>query len=227
MPKKETKTSKPSTAEIKPSRAGSYELVVTKVDPDSVPPGGHGQVVLVGEGFKNGVEIRFSCPGGEFAAENVKVDSPTKVEVLISVPVTAQEGTCNILGTNPEKEVFRISNSGNMPISLPSMLLGEGDLQFIDLMMKMQQAMSPGFGKQSESGRIELDSSSIKYVQGGKATFTESISGVKSMAEMKQAGQPIGIFRIVFNDGKIYNFGGTQQKDTHAVFEFLQKKLGK
>ena len=38
----------------------------------------------------------------------------------------------------------------------------------------------------------------------------------------------MGIFRIVFNDGKIYNFGGMGNgSDGHAAFEFLQKKLGK
>jgi len=48
------------------------------------------------------------------------------------------------------------------------------------------------------------------------------------MGEMKQEGKPMGIFRIVFNDGKIYNFGGMGNgSDGHAAFEFLQKKLGK
>jgi len=104
----------------------------------------------------------------------------------------------------------------------------------MDIMMKMQQAamaqMAQGPGNQGNQskGEIQLNAGSIKYVQGGKETFTESISGVKSMGEMKQNGQPIGIFRIVFNDGKIYNFGAMgSTAQAHSTFEFLQKKLGK
>ena len=222
------KTSKPGSPEVKPSRAGTRE-VVSSVSPDSAPPGGHGQVVLTGQNFKDGMQIQFQCKGADFSADSVKFDSPTKVEAQITVPVTAQEGPCGIGGNStPGKEPFRISNSANMPIALTVAFLGEGDMQFMDIMMKMQQsAMAQGPGNQSK-GEIQLGAGSIKYVQGGKETFTESISGVKSMGEMKQNGQPIGIFRIVFNDGKIYNFGAMgNTAQAHSTFEFLQKKLGK
>ena len=88
--------------------------------------------------------------------------------------------------------------------------------------------MMAGYGNQGEQGRIELEGSSIKYVKGGATTFTESVSAVKSMGEMKQGGQPVGIFRIVFNDGKIYNFGAMGNTASgHDAFVFLQKRLGK
>ena len=157
------------------------------------------------------------------------MENTTKVVAQITVPVTAQEGPCGTsLRSMPGKDPFRISNSASMPVAVSATLLGEGDMQFMELMMKMQQAIAPGFGNQGEVGRIELVAGSLKYMQGEKAVFTESTSAVKDMGEMKQGGQPIGIFRIVFTDGKIYNFlGGQQGKDAHAVFAYLQKRLGK
>jgi hypothetical protein len=146
----------------------------------------------------------------------------------ITVPVTAEEGPCGTSMRSAKEGPFQISNSASMPVAVSAVLLGEGDMQFMEMMIKMQQAMAPGFGSQGAQGHIEIAAGAIKYVQGDKTTFTEPIPGVKSMAEMKQGGQPIGIFRIVFNDGKIYNFvGGQQGKDAHAVFAYLQKRLGK
>ena len=228
LPKRNTKTSKPGTSEVRPSRAGTAEVVST-ISPDSAPPGGHGQVVLTGQNFKDGMQVKFNCKGAEFSPNSLKVESPTRVVAQVTVPVTAEEGPCGTsMRSEPGKEPFRISNSANMPVALSVILIGEGDMQFMDMMMNMQKAMMAGYGNQGESGRIELEGGSIRYVKGSATTFTESISGVKSMGEMKQGGQPMGIFRIVFNDGKIYNFGGMGSgSDGHAVFTFLQKKLGK
>jgi hypothetical protein len=222
------KVSKSATSEVKPSRAATMEVVST-ISPDSAPPGGHGQVVVTGQNFKAGMQVTFNCKGSQFKADSVKVESATKAVAQIQVPVTAEEGPCGTsMRSTSSKAPFQISNSANLPVSVPMGFLGEGDMQYMDMMMKMQQAMAPGFGNQGAQGRIEFEGSSIKYVQGDKTTFTESISGVKSMGEMKQGDKPIGIFRIVFNDGKIYNFmGGQQATDAHAVFVFLQKKLGK
>jgi hypothetical protein len=222
------KTSKAATPQVKASRAATMEVVST-MSPDAAPPGGYGQVVVVGENFKDGMQVTFNCKGAQFKADSVKVESATKAVAQIKVPVTATEGPCGTsMRSNSGKEPFQISNSANMPVAVPVILLGEGDMQFMDMMMKMQQAMAPGFGGQGAQGQIQFEGSSIKYVKGDQTTFTESVSGVKSMGEMKQGDQPIGIFRIVFNDGKIYNFmGGQQASDAHAVFLYLQKKLGK
>ena len=173
--------------------------------------------------------MEFNCQGAQFSANNIKVESPTKVVAQISVPVSAQEGPCGTsMRSDPGKEPFRISSSAAMPVAIPVAMLGEGDMQFMDLMMNMQKTMMGGYGNQGEEGRLQITGGNIKYVKGSETTFTESVSNVKSMGEMKQNSQPIGIFRIVFNDGKIYNFGATgNSSDAHATFEFLQHKLGK
>jgi hypothetical protein len=222
------KTSKPGSPEVKPSRAGTAE-VVSAASPDSAPPGGHGEVILTGQNFKDGMRIQFTCQGAQFSPDSFKVESPTRVVAQVTIPLTAQEGPCGTSqGSEPGKEPFRISNSADMPVSVSVMLLGEGEMQFMDMMMSMQKAAMAGYGNQGAQGKLELKGDSIKYVKGDEATFTESTSAVKSMGEMKQNGQPIGIFRIVFNDGKIYNFGGMGAgTDGHTAFVFLQKKLGK
>lgn len=229
LPKGIVKPSKPASPEVKPSRGDSPEVqVLSMISPDSAPPGGHGQLVLTGQNFKDGSPLTFDCKGARFRADSIKVESATKAVAQITVPVTAEEGPCSTSMRSAKEGPFQISNSASMPVAVSAILLGEGDMQFMEMMMKMQQAMAPGFGSQGAQGHIEIAAGAIKYVQGDKATFTEPIPGVKSMAEMKQGGQPIGIFRIIFNDGKIYNFmGGQQGKDAHEVFTYLQKRLGK
>ncbi len=222
------KTSKPATSEVKPSRAATGE-VVSMMSPDSAPPGGHGQIVLTGQNFKEGMQLHFNCKGAQFSPDSFKVESSTRVVAQVTVPLTAEEGPCGTsMSSEPGKEPFRISYSANMPVAIPVALIGEGDMQFMDMVMSMQKVLMAGYGNQGEQGRIVLEGSSIKYVKGSATTFTESASGVKSLGEMKQGGNPVGIFRIVFNDGKIYNFGAMgNSTDAHATFEFLQKKLGK
>jgi len=222
------KTSKPGSPEVKPSRAGTAE-VVSMMSPDSGPPGGHGEVILTGQNFKEGMKIQFDCKGAQFSPDSFKVESPTRIVAQITIPLKVEEGPCGTsMGSEPGKEPFRISNSANMPVTVPVTLLGEGDMQFMDMMMSVSKAAMAGYGNQGEQGRIELAGGSIKYVKGSVTTFAESISAVKNMGEMKQGGQPVGVFRIVFNDGKIYNFGGMGNgSDGHAAFEYLQKKLGK
>jgi hypothetical protein len=226
--KKEAKPSEPATPEIKPSKGATIE-VLSAISPDAAPPGGYGKVVVTGDFFKDGMSFEFRCEGAEFKPDSIKVESPKRLVAQIHVPVNAQEGPCGTsLRSMPGKEPFRISMSAGMPVSVPAILLGEGDMQFFELMMKMQQAMAPGFGSQGAQGHIEIAAGSIKYVKGGQMTFTESVSGVKDVGEMTQGGTSIGIFRIVFNDGKIYNLaGGTERQDAHQVFEFLEKRLGK
>jgi len=228
VPKKDTKTSKPATSEVKPSRGATVE-VVSSMSPDSAPPGGHGQVVLTGQNFKDGMQLHFNCQGAQFSPDSFKVESPTRIVAQITVPLTAQEGPCGTsMSSEPGKEPFRISYSANMPVAIPVALLGEGDMQFMDMMMSMQKVMMAGFGNQGEAGRIELDGGSIKYVKGSVTSFTKPTSAVKSVGEMKQGGQPVGIFRIVFNDGKIYNFGGMGSgSNGNAASAYLKKKLGK
>src|SRR5208283_783144 len=64
-----SKTSRPGSPEVKPSRAGTAE-VVSVMSPDSAPPGGHGEVILTGRNFKDGMRIQFDCKGAQFSPDS-------------------------------------------------------------------------------------------------------------------------------------------------------------
>lgn len=188
----------------------------------------------------------------------VKVESPEKAVVQIAIPFDAPEGPCALYSVGywakagivdmddetgasraatPEvmqiktaEATFSISNSSKVPVSVPVVLLAEGDLQFMELMMKMQEAMMPGFGEKGEKTRLLLSPESVKYVQGEKVIFSEPASGVKEVSEMTMQGQSMGIFRISFRSGKICNFMASHEgssEDQKQVFQIVKKKLGK
>jgi hypothetical protein len=184
----------------------------------------------------------------------VTVESPERAIVKVSIPEDAKErpctlyvvgywvragvvtdetdesprGTPEITQISPDKVLFRISNSGSMPISVPVYLAGEGDMQFMEIMMKLNQSMQGGWGKGGKSSLL-LSPDTVKYIQDDKTVFTEPTSGVTKIEEMSMMGQPTGVFRIVFKSGKIYNFmdqsegGGEKGK----AFKAVKKRLGK
>ena len=134
-----TKPSQPSSPEVRPSRAGTGE-VVSMISPDSAPPGGHGEVTLTGQNFKDGMRLQFNCTGAQFSPDSFKVESPTRIVAQVTIPLNAQEGPCGMsAGSEPGKEPFRIANSANMPVAVPVILIGEGDMQFMDMMMSMSK----------------------------------------------------------------------------------------
>ena len=224
---------------------------VTTIEPESGPPGGSGQITLTGKNFNSNLRLALNCTEGSIPVTQFQVVSPERATFTTAIPANSKEQACGLQFTHYDKvggsddqpslsgtpEVypvrdsspkFKVSASGKLPVAFASRLLGEGDMQFMDMMMKMQKAMMPGFGNENSEGKLTLADGNLKYLQGDKMVFTEPVSGVKDIAEMKQGGQPIGIFRIVFKDGKIYNFMGVgENQQTHQTFELLKKQLGK
>lgn len=221
------------TNETKPSTAGTLE-VVASLSPDSAPPGGQGSIVVIGQNFKDGMTLQFHCKGAQFSASSVKVESPTRLVAQISVPLSAQEGPCGAgQGSVAGKEPFRISNSAPMAVAVPIQLMGEGDMQYGDLMMSMSKvAMAASQnGGNSAPSQLEIDGGTIRYVSGGTSTFTQSTSDVKKVEQIQVYGQNLPYFRIIFNDGKVYNFGpafgAASGADPNSAFNFLKSRLGK
>jgi hypothetical protein len=71
--------------------------------------------------------------------------------------------------------------------------------------------------------------SPVKYVQGEETVFSRPTSSVSKIEEMTMMGESSGVFRIVFMDGKIYNFMDKSESSVgkgHA-FKGVKKKLGK
>src|SRR5271157_5264613 len=65
------KTSRPASPEDGPSRVGTAE-VVSMASPDSAPPGGHGEIILTGQNFKDGMQLQFQCQGAQFSPDSFK-----------------------------------------------------------------------------------------------------------------------------------------------------------
>ena len=232
--KKETKPAEQATPEVAASSAASPQIAL--ISPDSAPPGGSGQLVITGKNLSDKMEFRLNCKGGYIEPQSVKVESPARMVAQIKVPLDVEEGPCGTQVAS-KGEPFRISNSASMPVVLQVVYLGEGDMDFMQLMMKMQPALAQAAKGNWQSGEatpaqtksgLEVTPGTLKFYDAGKVVFQEAASGVKSMGEMTQANEPTGIFRIVFNDGKIHNFmdqsGGSSNK---RVFLYIKKRLGK
>ena len=255
----------PKTGEKKsePSKAAAPEAPeILSLTPNSFPPGGSGEVVLAGKAFFRGMRIRVGCKGDSEEVNSLKdhavrVESPERAVLKLSIPFSAQEGPCTlysvvywgiegVMGTDETEEspvgtrevlqtksaaTFSISNASKVPVSVAVVFLGEGEMDYMQMMMKMSEAMTPGFGKKSEKTLLQLSSDTVKCVQGQKTIFSEPTSAVKETGEMSMQGEAtMGIFRIVFNDGKIYNFmkaQGGSSGDPENAYQFVKKKLGK
>lgn len=245
------KENKPSQ-ESKPKKAESLPAPeLTAITPDAAPPGGAGELVLTGKNFTPGMNIRFNCKGGVNPhIESFKVENSSRAVANVSLPLNAAECPCEMFlertaggsetgeSQSGTKEVFQvpasgpkfaISNSGSLPVSVDVVLLAEGNQDFPQLMMKLQQAMMPGFGEKAEKTTLLLAPDTVKYVRGQTTLFSEPTSAVKAVEEMSMMGQSMGIFRIEFKDGKIYNFMGAQggSGDSKKAGEIVKKRLGK
>lgn len=226
---------------------------LSQISPDSVPPGGSGDVVLTGKNFDDHLSMRLNCHNAGAVVNSFKVEGPTRAVAHITMSTGAREGKCQVyLERHAGKQTaemaessfdspevyqvpesgpsFSVSNKSPMPVSVPAVLLAEGDKGFMELVGKMQQAMMPGFGQQGGKALLLLASDTVKYTKGGQTVFTEPVSNVKAVEEMNMQGQSTGIFRIVFKNGKIYNFmggGADSSMDSKKVFGIVKAKLGK
>ncbi len=198
---------------------------VTSIDPNSASPGAEGDLVLTGKNFSSGMTLRMDCPQEAPSIKSVKVESATRAVAHVKFGLGTKEGPCQIYisavpgasseigaSTSGTVEVvqvktvsFTIAASSSMPMAIPVVYLGEGNMDFMALMMKMQQALQ---GSWNDAGKplLYVSKTEIKFAQGDKPVFTEPASNVKEVGAMSMAGQSVGIFRIVFTDGKIHNF---------------------
>jgi hypothetical protein len=240
------KLGKSDSPQQKKSPAGPLPEI-TSMDPNSASPGAEGDVVLTGKNFNAGMNLRMNCPDEAPSIQSFKVESATRAVAHIKFPYHVKEGPCEIYvearpggseigasnpGTTEVVQVktvsFTIAKSSPMPLALPVFYLGEGDMDFMAAMMKMQKAMQ---GSWNDAGKplLKVTNSEVKLTEGDKTVFTEPASGVKEVGQMSMAGQSVGIFRIVCNDGKIYNFmeqtgDGLEKGQTVAI---LKSMLGK
>lgn len=198
---------------------------VTSIEPNSASPGTEGDLVLTGKNFAKSMKLRMNCPEEAPSIQSLKVESDTRAVVHVKFGFNTKPGPCEIYieahpsasdetgasssGTPEIVQVkavnFTIAASSAMPMCISVVYLAEGDMDFMALMMKMQQAMS---GTWDNTGKplLCVSKKEVKLTQGEKTVFTEPASNVKDVGAMSMGGQSVGIFRIVFTDGKIHNF---------------------
>lgn len=242
------KTRKSKPPEQKNESAGPIPEL-TKIEPDSAPPGGGGQIVLTGNNFSVGTNLRMTCHNQAVTLEDFKVESPTRAVAHVKVAFGATEGPCELAleqhpttkdpageitastsGTVEVAQVktatFSISKASPLPIELSVTYLGEGEMEFMDMMMKVQKSMQGSWG---DTGKpyLLLSPSQFKFVQGEKSVVAEPASNVKEVGQMSMQGESIGVFRIVCKNGKIYNFMEGQGHSKGEAFKIVKSTLGK
>ena len=227
--------SQPQPAEQKKAAtAPAPEL--SSISPNSASPGAEGDLELTGKNFDSGTGLRMNCPEAAPAITSFKVENPTRAAAHVRFPFNTKEGPCELYmgegapagnatsemaasgaGTPSVTQVksditFTISIPSAMPMALPVIYIGEGDMQFMDVMMKVQQAMQ---GSWQDSGKplLLVAKGEVKLKQGDKMVFTLAASNVKEVGQMSMMGQNVGVFRFVCNDGKIYNFMEQESSD--------------
>jgi hypothetical protein len=222
------------------------------ISPNSASPGAEGDLTLTGKNFDSGTGLRMNCPEAAPSITNFKVESPTRAVAHVRFPFNTKEGPCELYlaqgsaGGNTTGEMaasgagtpsvtqvksditFTISIPSAMPMALPVVYIGEGEMQFMDVMMKVQQAMQ---GSWQDAGKplLLVTKGEVKLNQGDKTVFTLPASNVKEVGQMSMMGQTVGVFRLVCNDGKIYNFMEQESSDLPKgkTVEILKASLGK
>ncbi len=240
-----------------PSRAASKLPApeLTGISPDSVPPGGTGELALTGSNFTEDMCMQIDCGKVGVHVKNFKLASSTRAVAQIQTPFKAQDGQCKLAlvrrpgGCKPSEteesaqatpEVFQVpaggptfsvSSSANMPVSVPVAYLGEGELDMMSMGTKMAGAVGGGFGDQGEQTLLLLTADSVKCTQGSTTHFAGARSAVKAVQEMRMQGQSIGVFRIVFNNGRTYNLMGMPTGESGVepkqLYQIVKAKLGK
>lgn len=231
---------------------------VTAIEPDTAAAGWSGELVLTGENFYDEMYVMIVCRAdvetglSDIGAIVPKVDRPTRAVVRITVPENTKEGACDVeIDREQQPELFRISGvvkrrpeaireeaqarkpapeAKAEPAEVAATFVGEGDMQFMELVMKMQQAAMGAMRGEAAlmKGRVLVTLAAVKFVHDGKTLFEEPPATVQAVEEIGMMGRPTGAFRIVFANGRIYNFmaegRGASKNEAHLI---LKKALGK
>jgi hypothetical protein len=177
---------------------------LTAISPNSASPGAEGDLVLTGKNFDSGTGIRMNCPEEAPSITSFKVESATRAVVHVRFGFATKEGPCELyMAEGPASEnttaemaasgagtptvtqvksdiTFVISIPSAMPMALPVVYIGEGEMQFTDVMMKVQQVLQ---GSWNDSGKTLLlvTKGEVKLKQGDQTTFTLAVSNVKEV----------------------------------------------
>lgn len=232
------------TAQAKQPQGPAPE--VTAITPSSVPPGWEGDVVFAGKNFAPNMKMRLECGGQNIKPKDFRVEGAERATFHLKIQPTAEETTCIIAlevppapptaETGPAVQgspmvvqvtgaSFAISESSNLAKAYKACFLAEGELAPMEIMMKYSEAMQKG---SQDECKLYVSSDSVKYSDKGKAILDQPASAVRTIEPVLMMGNPMGAFRIVLTNGKIYNFmasGGHNEDD--PLDEQIKRKLKK
>ncbi len=154
---------------------------------------------------------------------SVKVTDSTTVIAHVEFPAGHSDSHCTISGVGlempPGMQVV-VSEHINDPMLLSGRYIGDGEME------PMQMAMQIGPAMQRTGEKFELLPGSVRYTQNGKALFDRPISDIKTIEPVKVNGSSSGMFKLVFKDGKTYNFipAGTGEDAMKQIDAAMQGK---
>jgi hypothetical protein len=220
---------------------------VKTIEPNLVPPAWEGDVVLTGKNFGKAMKLRLECGGHNINTKDLRVESAERAMFHVKLSGSDEESTCAMAvevppggamaeiaptpgGTVEVVQVtgatFAVSNSSKLPQTYKACFLAEGDVPYMQLMMKMAQKMQTS---SQDECKLVVSSDSVKYVAPDKTVLDSSASGVKTVEQILMMGNPSGIFRIILANGKIFNFMVTESSGSrqNSTYEAVKKKLNK
>lgn len=238
-----------STQEIKPSAPATPE--VTQLRPDCAAGGGKAiEIVLAGNNFpgpfpsvkspRQKAFPRIECQrkeGEDFFSlkvESVTFESPTRAVARVLIPESAENAHCE-LTLVAERVRFEILNPAQ-PMEVKALFIVEGNLSGEDLLDRQTAKLDADPMSAFAPGLLSAAPSSIKFVQGDKTLFDKPASSLKAVEDpMHLHGLEGTYFRIVFNDGKVYNFQGVDKAlvcdggeyTEVSAYQALKKKFSK
>jgi len=236
-----------STQQIKPSAPGTPE--VTQLGTECAAGGRKStEIVITGKNFpgpfpsvkdskwRSFPRIGCSPPegagGGSFrlTVDSLTLESPTRAVARVLVPEGKENADCQLTVYGPGAPLkFHIVNTSlSQNLELEARFVGEGNLS-------LGQILAHPMDLLSAPGRLSASPSSVKFVQGDKTVFDQPASSLKTAQGLP--GNPLWGFRILFNDGKVYNFQTLTTSSSHVCEggkylavppqEALKKVLGK
>jgi len=240
-----------STEQIQPSAPATPE--VTQLRPDCAAGGGKAiEMVLAGKNFPgpfpNAVEQKgrlwrffpeIRCErggaGGSFEpkVESLTFESPTRAVARVLIPESTEKAHCELALGPAALARLKLEILNPEPMEVQAHFIAEGNLSPKEVLGRNAHEPHPG-----AMGLLSASPSTVKFVQGDKTVFDKPASSLKALEEFKapfQIGHQ-GFFRIVFNDGKVYNFvnfwpispvcvGGEYMEV--SAYQALKKKFGK
>jgi hypothetical protein len=169
---------------------------LTSVTPDNAPPGGSGDLILVGKTFAEGLRLRIGCKDYQnIHIDTIKIENRERAIAHVTIPDSVPEGTCEFFlefvrgvdgeimpSTEGTPEVvqaraitFAISNtSTSFPVGLGEYsLLSDEDLNDIATMAKTQ-AESQKLAADMQAGKVNMmDPDFIKKMQANAVLMTK------------------------------------------------------